>query len=331
MGVRRRRRPLPRHVVRVLRDELRSPPSRPCRGRARASSTSSRSRAAPFPTTCSARTAPQLTAICGKEAAVLMNTGAEAVETAIKVARRWGYERKGIARERGHDHRVRRQLPRSHHHDRRASRPTPSRRRASVRSRPGFRRVPYGDLDAVASAIDDTVAAILVEPIQGEAGVVIPPAGIHGRPARPVPDLQRVADRRRGAVRLRPHRQHCSRATTTTWCPTCTCWARRSAAASCRLSAVVANWDVLDVLTPGSHGSTFGGNPLACAVGLAVIDLVRDGTIVRATQPRSNGQLRDRLAVAARPRRRRRCARVARGRASISTRAWERREPWPRT
>ncbi|MEY2426718.1 MAG: ornithine--oxo-acid transaminase, partial [Actinomycetota bacterium] len=111
----------------------------------------------------------ELTALCGKEAAVLMNTGAEAVETALKVARRWGYERKGIA-------------PNAatiivfdgNFHGRTTTivgfSSDPESKDGFGPFTPGFRRVRYGDLDAVAAAIDDTVAAVLVEPIQGEAG-----------------------------------------------------------------------------------------------------------------------------------------------------------------
>ncbi|MEY2468822.1 MAG: ornithine--oxo-acid transaminase [Actinomycetota bacterium] len=221
----------------------------------------------------------ELTALCGKEATVLMNTGAEAVETAIKVARRWGYDRKGIA-------------PNAatiivfdgNFHGRTTTIVSFS---SDADSRegfgpftPGFRRVRYGDLEAVANAIDDTVTAILVEPIQGEAGVVIPPAGF----MTGLRDLCRtynvllIADEVQSGFGRTGSLFACDHDGVV---PDMYVLGKALGGGIMPLSAVVANWDVLDVLNPGSHGSTFGGNPLACAVGLAVIELVRDGSIFR--------------------------------------------------
>ncbi len=220
----------------------------------------------------------ELTAVCGKEAAVLMNTGAEAVETAIKVARRWAYERKGIPANAAtiivFD---------NNFHGRTTTivgfSSDPDAREGFGPFTPGFRRVPYGDLDAVAAAIDDTVAAVLVEPIQGEAGVVIPPAGF----LTGVRELCRtynvllIADEVQSGFGRTGRMFACDHDAVV---PDMYVLGKALGGGIMPLSAVVADWDILDVLTPGSHGSTFGGNPLASAVGLAVIELVRDAALI---------------------------------------------------
>ena len=220
-----------------------------------------------------------LTDLCGKDAAVLMNTGAEAVETAIKLSRKWGYDRKGITQAAAtiivFD---------GNFHGRTTTivgfSSDPESRDGFGPFTPGFKRVRYGDLDAVAAAIDETVCAVLVEPIQGEAGVVIPPAGfMRGlRDLCDVYDILLVADEvqsgfgRTGALFACDHDEVV---------PDIYILGKALGGGIMPLSAAVANWDVMDVLTPGTHGSTFGGNPLACAVGLAVIELVRDGEILK--------------------------------------------------
>jgi ornithine--oxo-acid transaminase len=234
----------------------------------------------------------ELTALCGKEAAVLMNTGAEAVETALKVARRWGHERKGIAQNSAtiivFD---------GNFHGRTTTivgfSSDPESKEGFGPFTPGFRRVRYGDIDAVAAAIDDTVAAILVEPIQGESGVVIPPPGF--MPA--LRDLCRtynillIADEVQSGFGRTGSLFACDHDGVV---PDMYVLGKALGGGIMPLSAVVADWDVLGVLTPGSHGSTFGGNPLACAVGLAVIDLVRDGSLFARARAMEQ-PLRDRL------------------------------------
>ena len=106
-----------------------------------------------------------------------MNTGAEAVETAIKVARKWGYECKGVPTGPSQDRRLRRQLPRAHHDDRLVFRATRSREQASALTVPALRRSRLAMPTALLTAIDEFTVAFLVEPVQGEAGVIIPPAG----------------------------------------------------------------------------------------------------------------------------------------------------------
>ncbi len=234
----------------------------------------------------------ELTTMCGKETAVLMNTGAEAVETAIKVARRWGYERKGIA-----PNAATIIVFDNNFHGRTTTIVGFSSDADSKDGfgpfTPGFRRVRYGDLDAVAAAIDDTVAAVLVEPIQGEAGVVVPPDGF-------LPGLRElcrtynillVADEVQSGFGRTGKLFACDHEGVV---PDMYILGKAIGGGIMPLSAVVADWDVLGVLTPGSHGSTFGGNPLACAIGMAVLDLVRDGAIF-ANAARLESTMRERL------------------------------------
>ena len=243
-----------------------------------------------------------LTALCGKEAAVLMNTGAEAVETAIKVARKWGYERKGIPQNAAtiivFD---------GNFHGRTTTivgfSSDPESKDGFGPFTPGFRRVPYGDLDAVQRAMDDTVAAVLVEPIQGEAGVLIPPTGFMSglRDMCDAYNVLLVADEVQSGFGRTGRLFACDHDDVV---PDIYVLGKALGGGIMPLSAVVANWDVLEVLTPGSHGSTFGGNPLACAVGLAVVDLVRDGSLF-ARAAALEAPMRAALAAACRPRRRR--------------------------
>ena len=168
----------------------------------------------------------ELAELVGMDGVLPANTGAEAVETAIKAARRWAYERRGVPSERatvivadGNFHGRTTTIVRFSS--------DPDARRGFGPFTPGFVRVPFGDLDAVAAEVNGDTAAVLVEPVQGEAGVIVPPEGY-------LRGLRRLCDER--GVLL-----------------------------------------VLDVFTPGSHGSTFGGNPLACAIGREVIALLRTG------------------------------------------------------
>ena len=205
-----------------------------------------------------------------------MNTGAEAVETAIKAARKWGYDVKGVAPDAATI-----VVAANNFHGRTTTivsfSTDPEARDGFGPHTPGFRIVPFGDADALRDAIDDTTVAVLLEPIQGEQGVVVPPAGYWPavRAICDAEDVLLVADEIQSGLGR----------TGTTFA--LELWDVRADLVTLGkalgggvlpVSAVVGRPDVLGVLTAGTHGSTFGGNPLACAVGLAVVDLLRPGT-----------------------------------------------------
>jgi ornithine--oxo-acid transaminase len=216
-----------------------------------------------------------LAALCGKDAVLPMNTGAEAVETAIKVARRWGYRVKGVPHDRASI-----VVFEGNFHGRTTTivgfSSDPSSRRDFGPFTPGFRTVPYGDLAGVEAAIDDTTVAVLIEPIQGEAGVVIPPPGFLRALRRLCRDRQvlLVADEIQSGLGRTGYTFACDAEGVV---PDLYLLGKALGGGIVPLSAVVGDWDVLGLLEAGSHGSTFGGNPLACAVGRAVLALVRTG------------------------------------------------------
>jgi ornithine--oxo-acid transaminase len=203
-----------------------------------------------------------------------MNTGAEAVETAIKAARKWGH-RKGVTNPTiivaaGNFH-GRTTTIVSFSTDDEA-------REGYGPFTPGFRIVPFGDADAVAEAIDEDTVAVLMEPIQGEAGVVVPPPGFWATVRTLCDDA--------GILLIADEIQSGLGRTGTTLAsdlwgvhPDLVTLGKALGGGIVPVSAVVGRADVLDVFTPGTHGSTFGGNPLACAVGLAVIELLSSGEI----------------------------------------------------
>jgi ornithine--oxo-acid transaminase len=216
-----------------------------------------------------------LAALCGKDAVLPMNTGAEAVETAIKVARRWGYRVKGVPHDRASI-----VVFEGNFHGRTTTivgfSSDPSSRRDFGPFTPGFRTVPYGDLAGVEAAIDDTTVAVLIEPIQGEAGVVIPPPGFLRALRRLCRDRQvlLVADEIQSGLGRTGYTFACDAEGVV---PDLYLLGKALGGGIVPLSAVVGDWDVLGLLEAGSHGSTFGGNPFACAVGRAVLALVRTG------------------------------------------------------
>ncbi|GAB2490707.1 ornithine--oxo-acid transaminase [Nocardiopsis aegyptia] len=211
----------------------------------------------------------------GKEKVLPMNTGAEAVETGIKVARKWGYEVKGIPQDQativvaGANFHGRTTTIISFSSDTEA-------RTGFGPYTPGFRSVPYGDAEAIAQAIDHTTAAVLIEPVQGEAGVIVPPQDYLPR-VREICDRERVlfiADEvqsglgRTGTIRACEH---------TGVVPDAYLFGKALGGGILPVSAMVADEDVLGVIQPGQHGSTFGGNPLAGAVGRQVVTMLTEG------------------------------------------------------
>jgi ornithine--oxo-acid transaminase len=217
----------------------------------------------------------ELAALCSKDLVLPMNTGAEAVETAIKAARRWGYRVKGVPADRATIVVFDRNF-----HGRTTTivgfSSDPSSRADFGPFTPGFRSVPFGDLDAVIDAIDETTVAVLVEPIQGEAGIIVPPDGF-------LAGLRRVCTERRVLLVADEIQSGLGRTGHTFACdaegvvPDLYLLGKALGGGIVPVSAVVGDRDVLGLLGPGSHGSTFGGNPLAAAIGRAVIELVRTG------------------------------------------------------
>jgi ornithine--oxo-acid transaminase len=227
------------------------------------------------------RLGPFLAELCkltGLEAALPMNTGAEAVETAIKAARRWGYRVKGIARDRAEI------LVASGNFHGRTTTVISFSTDQDYRDgfgpfTPGFRSVPFGDLAAVERAITPATAAVLVEPIQGEAGIIVPPAGwLRG--------LRNICDANRVLLILDEVQSGLGR--TGAWFayehesirPDGLILGKALGGGVLPVSAFVATREVMDVFTPGSHGSTFGGNALAAAVGLEALNVIRDEKLV---------------------------------------------------
>ena len=204
-----------------------------------------------------------------------MNTGAEGVETAIKMSRKWGYDVKGVP-----DGEATIVVAENNFHGRTTTivgfSSDPETRGGFGPYTPGFRVVPYGDADALAAAVDDTTVAVLLEPIQGEAGVIVPPPGY-------LAAVRRICDDH-GALFVADEIQSGLGRVGTTFAvqrdgvrPDALVLGKALGGGIVPVSAVVAPRDVLGVLTAGTHGSTFGGNPLACAVGRAVVRLLGTG------------------------------------------------------
>lgn len=216
-----------------------------------------------------------LARLTGLDTVLPMNTGAEGVETAIKLARRWGYRVKGIPEDQATI-----VVAADNFHGRTTTivgfSNEPDARDGFGPFTPGFRSVPFGDAAALEAAIDETTAAVMLEPIQGEAGVIIPPDGFLREVRRITEDLGVlfIADEVQSALGRVGETFACDLEEVR---PDAMILGKALGGGLVPLSAVVADRAVMDVFTPGSHGSTFGGNPLACAVGRAVIALLETG------------------------------------------------------
>ncbi|MFG3343281.1 ornithine--oxo-acid transaminase [Glycomyces sp. NPDC048151] len=216
-----------------------------------------------------------LAALCRKEAVLPMNTGAEAVETAIKAARKWGYSRKGIAADR-----ARIVVFDGNFHGRTSTivgfSSDPASREGFGPYSGGFDSIPYSDSAALAAAIGPDTAAVLLEPVQGEAGVLVPPAGWLAEVRRLCDEhgVLMIADEIQSGLGRTGHTFACDREDVT---PDVYLLGKALGGGIVPVSAVACDRDVMDVFTPGTHGSTFGGNPLAAAVGAEVVAMLATG------------------------------------------------------
>jgi ornithine--oxo-acid transaminase len=221
--------------------------------------------------------APWYEKICkmaGKDMALPMNTGAEAVETAIKTARRWAYDVKGVA-----ENSAEIIACNGNFHGRTMTAVSLSSEEEYKRGfgpmLPGINLIPYGDLEALKEAITPNTAAFLIEPIQGEAGIVFPPKGF----MKAAHELCKennvlfIADEIQAGLARSGKMFACE------WedvDPDMYILGKALGGGVFPISCVVANEEVLGVFNPGSHGSTFGGNPMACAVSVASLDVLID-------------------------------------------------------
>jgi ornithine--oxo-acid transaminase len=216
----------------------------------------------------------ELAQLCGMESVLLMNTGAEAVETAIKAARRWGYTQKGIEPDRAEV------IVCQNNFHGRTTTITGLSSDAYYRDgfgpfTPGFVTVPFGDIAALEAAITPNTCAFLVEPIQCEAGILFPPAGFlraaadlcASRRVLLIADEIQTALGRTGRMFACQHEQVQ---------PDVFLLGKSLSGGFYPVSAVVTSSEILDVFRPGSHGSTYGGNPLACAVARMALEVIQD-------------------------------------------------------
>ncbi|OBI19300.1 ornithine--oxo-acid transaminase [Mycobacterium sp. E2497] len=216
-----------------------------------------------------------LARLCGKDLVLPMNSGAEAVESGLKVARKWGTDVKGVP-----DGRANIIVADNNFHGRTISivgfSSDPTARAGFGPFTPGFRSVPFGDAAALARAIDDHTVAVLLEPIQGEAGIVVPPDDY-------LPTVRALCSRHRVLMIADEIQSGLARTGHTFACdhwgvvPDVYLLGKALGGGVVPLSAVVADSEVLGVLHPGEHGSTFGGNPLAAAIGSTVVAMLGRG------------------------------------------------------
>jgi ornithine--oxo-acid transaminase len=203
-----------------------------------------------------------------------MNTGAEAVETAFKAARRWSYDVKGVD-----ENQAEIIACAGNFHGRTMTAVSLSSeaeyRRGFGPMLPGIKLIPYGDLEALKTAITPNTAAFLIEPIQGEAGIVIPPAGFIKAAFELCKEnnVLFIADEIQAGLARTGKMFACE------WEeiePDMYILGKALGGGVFPISCVVANEEILGVFNPGSHGSTFGGNPMACAVSIAALDVLVD-------------------------------------------------------
>lgn len=212
--------------------------------------------------------------LTGQDMALPMNTGAEAVETAIKAARKWAYTVKGVPADKAEIIACS-----GNFHGRTiaivAMSDEPQYQEGFGPFPPGFRRVDYGDIDALRAAINDNTAAFLVEPIQGEAGIVVPPDGYLAEAASLCRkhNVLFIADEIQTGLGRTGRLLACDHEEVK---PDGLILGKALGGGILPVSMFLARRDVMNVFRPGDHGSTFGGNPLAAAVGLEALEILVD-------------------------------------------------------
>ncbi len=224
----------------------------------------------------------ELADLCGMEMVLAMNTGAEGVETAIKTARRWGYRVKGVPA-----NQAKILVCDQNFHGRTTTIISFSTDECAREDfgpyTPGFEVIPYGDAEALSKAIDDNTVAFLMEPIQGEAGIIVPPDGY-------LKQVRQICSDRKVLFIADEIQSGLGRTGYTFACdcegvkPDLYVLGKALGGGIMPISAVASSKDILGVFTPGSHGSTFGGNPLACAIARKVIEMLDQGDIQRHTR-----------------------------------------------
>ncbi len=234
----------------------------------------------------------ELAALCGMEAVLPMNTGAEGVETVIKTARKWGYTIKGVPADQ-----AKIICCADNFHGRTTTivsfSTDPVCREGFGPFTPGFEIIEYGNIDALRRAIDDRTVAFLVEPIQGEAGIIIPPAGY-------LPQVRELCTEKNVLFIADEIQSGLGRCGATFCCdtenvrPDVYILGKALGGGIMPISAVVSSRKILSVFQPGNHGSTFGGNPMACAIARKVVEIL--GTSCYQENARQlGGYLADRL------------------------------------
>lgn len=216
----------------------------------------------------------ELAELCGKEKVLVMNSGAEAVETAVKAARKWGYEVKGIPEDRAEI-----LVCRENFHGRTTTivgfSTSDDSRRGFGPFPAGFRAIEHGNAAALEEAITEHTAAVLFEPIQGEAGIIIPPDGY-------LQAVREICSRRNILMIADEIQTGLCRTGKIFACehegvePDIYILAKSLGGGIVPVSAIAADEDVMKVFTPGTHGSTLGGNPFACAIAREVIALIKE-------------------------------------------------------
>ncbi|MBB3542663.1 ornithine--oxo-acid transaminase [Rhizobium sp. BK399] len=228
----------------------------------------------------------ELAALTGSHKILPMNSGAEAVETAIKAVRKWGYEVKGVP-----EGKAEIIVCADNFHGRTLSiisfSTDPDARTGFGPYTPGFRTIPFGDADAFAASINENTVAALIEPIQGEAGVIIPPSGYFKRvrelctenKVTLILDEIQTGLGRTGKLLAEEHEGIEADVTLI---------GKALSGGFYPVSAVLSNSEVLGVLKPGQHGSTFGGNPLACAVARAALKVLTEEGMIENAEKMGN-------------------------------------------